>query len=138
MTHTRREFTKATKREAFTRSNGICECHRVRTLPTYRTGCGVRLSSGNVFYEHIEQDAIGGSNTIENCAALSKTCWKLKTATIDLPHIAKQNRQRDRERGTQTLSFRPLPGTKRSGIKLPLRPFSKPIDRTTGEEWGRK
>ncbi len=40
----RTEFTKATKRKAFTRSSGICECHRVPKLKRPH-GCGVALSS---------------------------------------------------------------------------------------------
>lgn len=29
----RREFTKPMKREAYARSNGICECHRLSGYP---------------------------------------------------------------------------------------------------------
>jgi len=127
----RREFPSAVKRDAYKRSGGICECHRVRHLPTYRTGCKRPLSPGNTFYEHIDQDALGGGNDLSNCDVLTKTCWTLKTARIDLPAIAKNNRQRDLARGIERAPYRPLPGTKRSGIKLPFR--GKPIDRRTGE-----
>lgn len=61
--HKRRDFSKATKRLAYERSQGICECHRVWQLPTYRTGCGVKLSPGNCFYEHIEPDPLVSLNT---------------------------------------------------------------------------
>lgn len=116
--HKRRNFTKQTQREAFERSGGICECHRVWQLPTYRTGCGVRLSSGNCFYEHIEPDRLGGLNDLDNCAALSKTCWKLKTSGYDRPKIDKSKRVQDLARNIRQRPFRPLPGTKASGIKL--------------------
>lgn len=132
MIHIRKNFTKATQREAYNRSNGICECHRVWQLPTYRTGCGVRLSPGNVFYEHIEPDRLGGLNDLDNCAALTKTCWKLKTSGYDRPKIDKSKRQHDRARGIRSSQLRPLPGTKASGIKKPMRAFSVPIYRDSG------
>jgi 5-methylcytosine-specific restriction enzyme A len=121
--HTRRNFTKATQRQAYERSKGICECHRVWQLPTYRTGCGIRLSPGNIFYEHIEPDRLGGVNDLDNCAALSKTCWKLKSFAYDRPKIDKSRRVQDLARGIRQRQFRPLPGTKASGIKTG---FGKP------------
>lgn len=129
--HRRRNFTKATKREALLRSAGICECHRVWQLKRPQ-GCGVALRSGHVYYEHIEQDALGGDNSLDNCAALTTTCWREKTDRIDLRVIARNNRQRDNAWGTRTLSWRPMPGTKRSGIRKPLNPWSRPVDRRTG------
>lgn len=116
--HKRRNFTKQTRRLAYKRSNGICECHLVWQLPTYRTGCGVKLSPGNCFYEHISPDRLGGLNDLDNCAALSKTCWKLKTSGYDRPKIDKSRRQQDHGRGIRREQYRPLPGTKASGIKL--------------------
>lgn len=133
MTHRRREFSKDTKRQAFERSGGVCECHRVPSLKRPQ-GCGLVLRSGHFNYEHIDQDALGGSNDLSNCAVLSKTCWREKTARIDLPLIAKNNRQRDRDRGTRTLPWRPMVGTKRSGIRKPLHPWARPVDRRTGRE----
>jgi 5-methylcytosine-specific restriction protein A len=124
--HKRRNFTKQTQREAYERSQGICECHRLaaRGIPGFAIeGCGVRLSAGNTFYEHIQCDNLSGLNDLDNCAALVKTCWRLKTDTYDLPTIAKSNRVQDGARGIQSSQFRPLPGTKASGIKLG---FGKP------------
>lgn len=129
--HKRRDFSKATKRLAYERSQGICECHRVWQLPTYRTGCGVKLSPGNCFYEHIEPDRLGGLNDLDNCAALSKTCWKLKTSGYDRPKIDKSRRVSDLARGIRRESFhRPLPGTKASGIVKPFR--GEPYYRDSG------
>lgn len=93
----RNNFTAATKRLAFERSNGVCECHLIPHL--FKVACGRPLGAGNCFYEHVNPDAICGRNDLENCAALTKTCWKIKTATHDLPVIAKSNRTRDRARG---------------------------------------
>jgi hypothetical protein len=69
----RLEFTAATKREAFARSGGICECHRIPWLKR-PDGCGVRLVAGGIFYEHVAPDAIRPDNSLENCAVLSRTC----------------------------------------------------------------
>jgi hypothetical protein len=134
----RNEFSRQTKNAAFDRSKrggdvAICECDRVPALGR-PAGCGAVLRSGNVFYEHIHQDALGGSSDLDNCAALSKTCWSEKTATIDLPVIAKANRRRDRDRGSMTLPWRPMVGTRRSGIRKPLHPHARPVDRRTGHE----
>lgn len=129
--HTRRNFSKATKREAFERSSGVCECHRVWQLPTYRSGCGASLSPGNVFFEHIEPDRLGGLNDLSNAAALCKTCWKLKTADYDRPTIDKSRRVSDLARGIRSRSQ--LVGSRDSNIKIRInRP---PLDRRTGLPW---
>lgn len=112
--HTRRNFSSRTKRQAYDRSGGICECHRVWQLPTYRSGCGVKLGAGNVFYEHIEPDKLGGLNDLSNCAALCRTCFKLKTSGYDRPTIDKSRRQQDRNRGIRPHVYRPIPGSRNS------------------------
>lgn len=134
----RREFTAATKRDAFERSGGICECHRVWQLPTCGTGCGGKLTIGNTFYEHIDPDALNGANDLDNCAVLVRTCWKLKTARYDRPAITKDRHLSDFARSIKDkLSARPLLGTFRSGIKLPLdrSRHRDPIDRETRLPW---
>ena len=93
----RNNFSKDTKRAAYERSGGICECHLIPHV--FKVACGLRLSPGNTFYEHINPDKISGRNDLDNAAVLTKTCWKIKTATFDLPTIAKSNRTQDRARG---------------------------------------
>lgn len=132
----RREFSKATRREAYERSKGMCECALVPSLPTFEKGCGCALGAGNTFYEHIDPDGAGGDNTLANCAVLVKTCWRIKTDEHDRPVVAKVQRQRDRAIGAKTNTFRPLPGSKRSGIKLPLGGRDVPHYRRTGEPVG--
>ena len=95
--HARNNFTAATKREAYERSNGICECHLIPHV--FKVACGRPLGPGNTFYEHVNPDAICGRNDLDNCAVLTKTCWRIKTDTHDLPVIAKSNRIQDRARG---------------------------------------
>lgn len=125
------DFSSPTKREAYRRSGGFCECHLVPWLRR-PNGCGARLGDGNTFYEHIEPSAISGRNDLENCAVLCKICWKEKTARYDLPVIAKSNRQRDRARGIKRQPMKALPGTVRSGIKTFL-DGSPPVWRDSGK-----
>lgn len=136
MTHRRKEFPASVKRDAYDRATGDdgitrCECHRVWQLPTYRSGCGSILSPGNCFYEHIEPDRLGGLNDLDNCAALSKTCWKLKTAGYDRPKIDKSKRVADLARGIRSRST--MLGSRDSNIKLRIN--GPPIDRRTGKPW---
>ncbi len=111
----RNNFTSETKRQAFRRSHGICECHLIPHV--FKVVCGLALSPGNTFYEHVDPDAISGRNDLDNCAVLVKTCWKIKTATFDLPTIAKSNRTQDAARGIYSIPFRPLPGGRDDRIR---------------------
>lgn len=95
----RREFGKPVLRAAYKRSGGICECHLVPSLPTFRIGCGQLLGPANTFFEHVDPDGAGGAPTLENCAVLTKTCWRLKTDSYDRPLVAKTIRQHDRDIG---------------------------------------
>ncbi len=111
----RNNFTAATKREAYARSRGICECHLIPHV--FNVACGCALGAGNTFYEHIDPDAISCRNDLDNCAVLVKTCWKIKTASFDLPVIAKSNRTQDAARGIYSIPFRPLPGGRDDRIR---------------------
>jgi hypothetical protein len=115
MAKLRNEFPASIKREAFKRSGGICEAHRVPMLRT--TSCRSRLTAGNVFYEHIDPVELSGGNDLSNAACLCKTHWRIKTDTYDLPTIAKCNRQRDRNRAIKPDQYPPIVGTVRSGWK---------------------
>lgn len=103
----RREFSVGTKRAARDRANGVCECRRIPGWP----GCGRPLGPGNTFFEHIICDGAGGEPTLENCAVLTKTCWRKKTSEHDQPTVAKTKRMRDRDSGIRRVS-RPVPGSK--------------------------
>lgn len=130
----RREFPTSVKREALRRSGGFCECARVSQLPTFGTGCGQRLGIGNTFFEHIVCDNLDGEPTLENCAALVKTCFRIKTDTYDLPVIAKVKRQRDKSFGIRG-TLRPLPGGRSSDLKK--RMDGTVVCRRTGQPIGR-
>ena len=128
----RNEFSAQTKRDALARSRGICECHLIPHV--FKVACGCSLGPGNIFYEHIDPDAISHRNDIDNIACLTKTCWRYKTDSYDRKVIAKSNHVRDRAWGIRKSHFRPLPGSRASGVKMPMRPYARPIDRRTGKE----
>lgn len=83
----RREFSKAVKRDAFMRAKGCCEM------------CGARLTVGKIEYDHRIPDALGGEPTLDNCVVVCKPCHVTKTAKQDIPRIAKAKRISDREIG---------------------------------------
>jgi 5-methylcytosine-specific restriction enzyme A len=112
----RLEFTAKTKRQAYDRSGGLCECALVPFL-NRPSGCGTKLTEGRIRYEHIIPDNIAQDNSIDNCAALSLGCWREKTDVYDRKVIAKSNHVRDRARGIKPLRSRPIPGSKASGFK---------------------
>lgn len=81
----RANFSKETKRLAYVRSKGICECHRIPHV--FKVVCGCRLGPGNTFYEHVDPDAISGRSDLDNAAVLTKTCCSYKTSTYDIPTV---------------------------------------------------
>lgn len=129
----RLEFTSATKREALARSGGICECRRIPHV--FDVACGCALGPANTFFEHIVCDQLNPDNSIENCAVLTRTCWKFKTAEYDLPVIAKAKRNFDRNNGIHRPK-RHLPGSRRHPFKF-TPGSTRPIDRRTGLPWGK-
>jgi hypothetical protein len=112
----RLEFTAETKRQAYSRSGGICECHRIPWL-NRPNGCGVRLTAGQIFYEHLVPCNIKRDNSIDNAAVLCKTCWREKTDQIDRKIIAKSNHTRDKNIGAVVPPVQVIVGTKASGWK---------------------
>lgn len=134
MRHTRSNFLKDTKRQAFERSrvNGIptCECHLIPHV--FPVACGLPLGEGNTFYEHIDMSRVSGRNDLGNCAVLTRTCWKLKTATYDLPTIAHVRKREDRHRGIRNAPS--LPGHRFDDRKKKV--SGQVVDRWTGEPRG--
>lgn len=85
----RREFSAKTKAEAFLRARGCCE----------QCDSGVKLRTGDIFYDHIIPDAIGGEPTLSNCQVLCRAHHSVKTTTEDVPRIAKAKRVARRHSG---------------------------------------
>lgn len=129
MTHGRLEFKNGTKRAAYERSAGVCECHLIPHV--FDKPCGQPLTDGRIRYEHIICDAMDPDNSLENCAVLTVACWRYKTDKYDLPTIAKSNRQRDRSRCIKRAAGRKLPGGRDSDIKFKLN--GQRVNRHTGQ-----
>ena|SRR5437899_3053102 len=78
-----RQFSKEIERAAFVRAKSCCE------------GCGAKLASGGIHYDHIVPWAMSCDSSLENCQALCNSCHRDKTANRDMPSIAKAKRQAD-------------------------------------------
>jgi len=103
----RTEFPRKVKAAAFERAKGFCE------------GCGAKLATGRIEYDHRVPDALGGKPTLDNCVVLCKPCHGEKTARGDVPRIAKAKRQRDRHIGAYTTKS-VIPGSRKSKWKRKL------------------
>ena len=101
----RREFSAKVKVAAFQRAAGHCE------------NCTAFLMPGRFAYDHVLPDGLGGEPVLENCAVLCSACHGSKTASGDVPRIAKMKRQRVSHIGAKARTSRPLPGSKASGLK---------------------
>lgn len=85
----RREFPAKVKVAAFERANGSCE------------QCTRKLMTGDIHYDHVIPDAMGGEPTLANCAVLCRSCHGAKTSKDDVPAIAKSKRVRRRHVGVK-------------------------------------
>jgi len=129
MTFRRNEFSKSTKRAAYARSNDICECHLIPHV--FPQPCGCRLVDGQIFYEHADPDRISGRNDLENCAVLTKTCWRIKTAVYDQRIIARVRKREDAARAIRNAPV--IPGNRLDPRKRTL--WRGVVDRRTGQPW---
>jgi 5-methylcytosine-specific restriction enzyme A len=101
----RAEFSKKTKAEAFQRAKGHCE------------KCSAPLRPGKFEYHHHVEAALGGPNTLENCAVWCDACHDPHTAKVSTPRVAKMKRQQAAHIGAkapaakslQSAGFRPAP-----------------------------
>lgn len=106
----REDFPKSVRRAALLRSGGLCEAvGPLYGLPV-DVRCNVSLAHG-FHADHVNPDGNGGDNTLDNCAAVCRTCHAYKTKR-DVARIAKMKRQRDKYQG--------IKGPKR---KIPSRGF---------------
>lgn len=129
MTPRRREFPSSVKRTAYERCKDAAGTPRCES-------CTAPLRPGHFRYDHDKADALGGAPTIENCKVICDSCDHAKTYTRDIPTIARVKRKQEFHIGARTPAYRPMPGSRASGIKLPFR--GGPIDRVTGQPWGRR
>ena len=82
----RKEFSKQTKRQAWERCGGRCEC-----------GCGLPIQ-GTPEYDHIQEDYVSKDNSLSNCQVLSARCHRLKTAAAR-PQIDRTRRLEEKRLG---------------------------------------
>ena len=75
----RNEFTTRTKAYAFQRCDGRCQEKECQVKLTIKTGFE---------YDHIIAAAIGGSNDLNNCQVLCRSCHRKKTKS-DIKKAAK-------------------------------------------------
>jgi 5-methylcytosine-specific restriction endonuclease McrA len=90
--HERREFPQSVRKAAFARSCKQCPVEGVANIPGVPQceSCGIELRSGNIEYEHIVPDGLGGEPTLENCGVWCRSsCSKSKTHTEDNPRMRK-------------------------------------------------
>lgn len=90
----RTEFTKQTMREALKRATEQCE-----GLLASGERCNANLKHKPYHFDHVIPDAIGGDNSLQNCAVLCVPCHLDKTAKRDIPIIAKAKRIADKHAG---------------------------------------
>ena len=118
----RKNFTKAVKRQAWDRSQMKCEADG----PLYGLDkghrCGVSLLNG-VEYDHYIFDANSKDNSLENCRAVCPKCHRYKTTQHDIPKAAKTVRQQDKARGI----VREKAKIKSAGFAKAGKPERKPL-----------
>lgn len=100
----RREFSRKVKAQAILRANGCCE------------ECSAKLKVGEAEIDHILPDALGGAPILSNARVLCRVCHRAKTDQ-DIGRIRKADRQRDRHTGALRKAYRPIPGSKASGLR---------------------
>lgn len=93
--HERREFPLPVRKAAFARSCKQCLVEGVANIPGVPQceSCGIELRSGNIEYEHIVADGLGGEPILENCGVWCRSsCSSNKTRTEDNPRMQKADR----------------------------------------------
>ncbi|RTL52922.1 MAG: hypothetical protein EKK40_07175 [Bradyrhizobiaceae bacterium] len=81
----RQEFPAAVKRAAFRRScgnKGFPHCE----------GCGKPLRSGEIIYEHVQPDGLGGTPTADNCKVFGLKCCAAPKTKDDNARMTKADR----------------------------------------------
>jgi 5-methylcytosine-specific restriction enzyme A len=101
----RREFPARVRLAAFQRAGGICEA----------PDCQTKLRPGDLYYDHIIPDALGGEPILANCQCLCKAHHDPKTATEDVPRIAAAKRQERKHIGIRKPAT--MPGSRNSRWK---------------------
>jgi 5-methylcytosine-specific restriction endonuclease McrA len=102
-------FPKLVRYVAFWRCSGNCQ------------NCSKELYPGSYQYDHIIPVSIGGKSDLANCQVLCRQCHNDKTANLDTPRAAKTKRQKAKHEGAFRASRHPVPGSRSTQWKKPLR-----------------
>ena len=111
----RDEFDAAIRRAAWARANGRCE-GMVMGLFGDPVRCSAPIDIGNFHYDHIIPYWTCRDSSLSNCQLLCTVCHREKTKR-DIQNIAKCKRIADKRIKARQPRGRPMPGTKRSGIR---------------------
>lgn len=106
----RRNFSRKVMSIAYERAKdaqGIPHCE----------GCTAPLMPGRFRYDHTIPWELSRDSSVGNCRLLCFNCDDGKTHQVDIPWIAKANRQRDKHRGAMERSRTPLPCGRNSSRK---------------------
>jgi hypothetical protein len=120
----RQEFSQKIRKLAFAR---CCKNGTKPGIPQCEN-CGRELRAGNIEYEHLDPDGLGGEPTLENCGVwCAVPCSSKKTHEIDNPRMAKADRVLKKTYGL-TPSRQKMQG---QGFQKrpPQRTASRPIER---------
>ena len=102
------EFSQPTRKAAWERADGICEC-----------GCGVPFGphpKDRPEYDHDLPADLGGDGSLGNCRVLRRCCHRAKT-DADIRMIAKARRGEKKRAGLEARPKARLPGGKASPMK---------------------
>lgn len=88
----RHEFSKATKRAALARANGLCEAVGAVYGLTLGARCNSPLAKAWEADHYPLPAHADASNTLENCVAVCPECHRFKTRIFDIPAEAKIKR----------------------------------------------
>jgi len=110
----RQEFDTAVRRAAWARANGRCEGKVPGLFGEVR--CSAPIDIGRFVYEHLDPDYFSKNNQLENCAVYCLDCAKRKTRK-DHADIGKSKRIQDKRIKARKPRWRPIPGSKRSGVR---------------------
>ena len=124
----RREFPQSVRKLAFAR---CCKSGTMPGIPQCEN-CGIVLRAGNIIYEHVDPDGLGGEPVLENCKVFCrKVCAHTKTVEEDNPRMQKADRVLKKSFGLQAKRQK----IKSQGFRkaAPQRTASRPIFRRTVE-----
>lgn len=119
----RQEFPQSVKKAAFIRCCKECKVDGVKNIPGVPQceNCGNELRAGNIEYEHLDADGLGGQPVLENCGVwCAVPCSKQKTFKQDIPRMAKADRVLKKTFGLKPKG-KPMSGSK-------LSPFRKKMN----------